>query len=134
MTQWKEEYYLREEILKNLIGHTDPNWKFSKGTGCSHCSNTGYKGRIAVHELLEMNFELSNALRTADSAVFTKTALQQKDFRPLAMNILDYALKKITSIEEMFRIAGEVSDIIKNADTIDNNESMNLKPQSEDNI
>ena len=123
-----------QEILKNLIGHTDPNWKFSKGTGCSHCSNTGYKGRIAVHELLEMNFELSNALRTGDSAVFTKTALQQKDFRPLAMNILDYALKKITSIEEMFRIAGEVSDIIKNADTIDNNESMNVKPQPEDNI
>lgn len=121
-----------QEILKNLIGHTDPNWKFSKGTGCSHCSNTGYKGRIAVHELLEMNFELSNALRTGDSAVFTKTALQQKDFRPLAMNILDYALKKITSIEEMFRIAGEVSDIIKNADTIDNNEPINVKPQSED--
>lgn len=123
-----------KEILKNLIGHIDPNWKFSKGTGCSHCSNTGYKGRIAVHELLEMNFELSNALRTGDSAVFTKTALQQKDFRPLAMNILDYALKKITSLEEMFRIAGEVSDIIKNADTIDNNEPMNVKPQSEDNI
>jgi MSHA biogenesis protein MshE len=123
-----------KEILKNLIGHIDPNWKFSKGTGCSHCSNTGYKGRIAVHELLEMNFELSNALRTGDSAVFNKTALQQKDFRPLAMNILDYALKKITSIEEMFRIAGEVSDIIKNTDTIDNNEPMNIKPQSEDNI
>ncbi len=106
-----------QEILKNLIGRIDLKWKFSKGTGCSHCTNTGYKGRVAVHELLEMNFALSNALRTGDSAVFTKTALQQKDFRPLAMNILDYALKGITSLEEMFRIAGEVSDIIKDNDT-----------------
>ncbi len=106
-----------QEILKNLIGRIDLKWKFSKGTGCSHCTNTGYKGRVAVHELLEMNFALSNALRTGDSAVFTKTALQQKDFRPLAMNILDYALKGITSLEEMFRIAGEVSDIIKDNDS-----------------
>lgn len=103
-----------QEVLKNLIGNLDPNWKFKTSSGCSHCSNTGYKGRIAVHELLEMNFELSNVLRNGDSAAFTTAALQQKDFRPLAMNILDYALKGITSLEEMFRIAGEVSDIIKN--------------------
>ena len=114
-----------QEVLKNLIGTTDPMWKFQKGLGCSHCNNTGYKGRIAVHELLEMNFELSNALRTGNSAIFTRTALQQSTFRPLAMNILDYVLKGVTSLEEMFRIAGEVSDIIKN------NEPIEVEPKPE---
>jgi len=114
-----------QEVLKNLIGTTDPMWKFQKGLGCSHCNNTGYKGRIAVHELLEMNFELSNALRTGDSAIFTRTALQQSTFRPLAMNILDYVLKGVTSLEEMFRMAGEVSDIIKN------NEPIEVEPKPE---
>jgi MSHA biogenesis protein MshE len=128
-TQESEITTDEKEVLKNLIGQIDPNWKFKKGAGCSHCSNTGYKGRIAVHELLEMNFELSNALRTGDSAIFTKTALRQKDFRPLAMNILDYALKGITSLEEMFRMAGEVSDIIKNNEP---NEILNAEPKIEE--
>jgi MSHA biogenesis protein MshE len=101
------------ETLKQLIGHVSPKWQFKKGAGCSHCSNTGYKGRIAVHELLEMNFALAHALRTGESAVFTKAAMQQKDFRPLAMNMLDYALQGITSLEELFRMAGEVANVIK---------------------
>ena len=101
------------ETLKQLIGHVSQKWQFYKGAGCSHCSSTGYKGRIAVHELLEMNFSLAHALRTGEAAVFTKAAIQQPDFRPLAMNMLDYALQGITSLEELFRMAGEVADIIR---------------------
>jgi len=29
-----------------------------KGTGCSHCQNTGYKGRIAIFEMVELNTEI----------------------------------------------------------------------------
>ena len=27
----------------------------SKGTGCPHCNQTGYKGRIAIHEVIEID-------------------------------------------------------------------------------
>ena len=104
-----------QEVLKALIGKVDPTWKFQKGKGCSHCNQTGYKGRISVHELLEMNFTLANSLRDSDTALFTETALKQENFRPLAMNILDYALQGITTLEEMFRMAGEISDILKDS-------------------
>ncbi len=103
-----------KEVLKALIGTVDPLWKFYKGSGCSHCNRTGYKGRISVHELLEINFTLANFLRANDTAGFTTAALKQEGFRPLAMNILDYVLQGITTLEEMFRIAGEVSELIKN--------------------
>jgi MSHA biogenesis protein MshE len=102
------------EILKALIGKIDVNWKFQKGAGCSHCNNTGYKGRVSVHELLEMNFTLANLLRSGNTALFTETALKQENFKPLAINMLDYLLNGVTTLEEMFRMAGEVSDIIKN--------------------
>ena len=116
-----------QEVLKALIGKIDPAWKFQKGKGCSHCNQTGYKGRVSVHELLEMNFALANSLRDSNTTLFTKTALKQKDFRPLAMNILDYVLQGITTLEEMFRMAGEVSDIIKdNEDTKLNIEDQHL--------
>ena len=53
-------------------------------------------------------------MRANDTAGFTTAALKQEGFRPLAMNILDYVLQGITTLEEMFRIAGEVSELIKN--------------------
>ena len=34
----------------DIEGHT-----FFKGTGCDNCNNTGYKGRIALFELMVMN-------------------------------------------------------------------------------
>lgn len=110
----------QQETLKALIGKFDPNWTFQKGAGCSHCNNTGYKGRISVHELLEMNFALSNLLRDANTALFTETALKQENFTPLAMNLLDYVLQGITTLEELLRMASEVSDIIK--DNVNNQE------------
>ena len=122
-----------KELLKNLIGNINPKWKFNKGAGCSHCTNTGYKGRIAIHEILEMNHELASALRSGDSVGFTNKALTQKEFIPMAINILDYALKGVTSLEEMFRIAGEISELIKqdssvilnNIDKLHNNKDPN---------
>ena len=83
--------------------------KFFQGKGCSQCSNTGYKGRIAVHELLEMNQELSNALRQADSAGFVKTARSDPNFVPLVRSALNKAAEGLSSISEVFKIATELS-------------------------
>ncbi|HEX22017.1 MAG TPA: MSHA biogenesis protein MshE, partial [Chromatiales bacterium] len=37
--------------------------RFHHGAGCPACSRTGYKGRVPVHEMLEINAELADALR-----------------------------------------------------------------------
>lgn len=38
------------------------NWKFYEGTGCSECSGTGYKGRIAIGEILNLNDEMKELI------------------------------------------------------------------------
>ena len=102
------------ELLKNLINQNiDPAWKFKKGNGCPNCNNTGYKGRIAAIEIFEMNFQLTNALRTKDSENFNKLALKQDGFKPLALNMLELVLQGITSLEEIFKKAVEVVDVIQ---------------------
>lgn len=101
------------ELLQLLAGTIDNTWQFKKGSGCSRCNGSGYIGRIGVHELLEIDGNLSQALRTGNSNDFAVLAAKQKYFKPLAIAALDYAIAGKTSLEEVFRIAGEVEDIRK---------------------
>ncbi|MEE2763387.1 MAG: GspE/PulE family protein [Pseudomonadota bacterium] len=78
---------------------------FVHGRGCYQCSNTGYKGRVGVHELLEMNEAMLDALRRQDVAAFTKAARQSDLYRPLGHCAMDYALQGVTTLEEVARVA-----------------------------
>lgn len=79
---------------------------FRKGNGCHLCNNTGYKGRIGVFELLEVDEILGDALRRNDQAGFSQAAKAQ-GFKPLAACALDYALAGMTSLDEVIRLVGE---------------------------
>jgi MSHA biogenesis protein MshE len=84
---------------------------FRAGRGCAHCSNTGYRGRIGVYELLEMDEELTDALRRMDTAEFSTLARTRKGYRPLIDCALDYAREGVTSIEEVIRLAGGLDEL-----------------------
>ena len=102
-----------KHLLTLLMGTIDEGWEFKKGQGCSRCNQTGYSGRIGIHEVLEMNTELSDILRDGDSNAFAAAAVQQKDCKPLAIAAFEYALEGETTLEETFRIAGEIEDVRK---------------------
>jgi general secretion pathway protein E len=53
-----------EADLLSLSGLTSEAvaWSFRAGRGCAHCRGTGYKGRVAVGELLMLNDELREAI------------------------------------------------------------------------
>lgn len=98
----------QEQSWLEMLGVTwDPSIHLKFGKGCSRCNNTGYRGRIGVYELLEMDENLSDALRANDTKAFTHIAESQQTFKPLTQAALDYALQGITTITEVFRIAGE---------------------------
>ena len=78
---------------------------FVHGRGCYQCSNTGYKGRVGVYEMLEMNEDMLDALRRKDVSDFTRAARQSPAFRPLGQCAMDYALQGITSLQEVARVA-----------------------------
>ncbi|MDT8404415.1 GspE/PulE family protein [Sulfuriflexus sp.] len=94
---------------QQLIGDRTDTVQFKHGAGCPHCNNTGYRGRIGVYELLEINNNLADALRRNDAAGFTRAAQNQKNFRTLAQTAMDKAEAGITTIEEVMRIAGDVN-------------------------
>src|SRR5690606_2860662 len=53
--------------LLQLGGEQAAQQTYQHGRGCQSCNYTGYKGRIGVFELLEMNAEMVDALRNNDT-------------------------------------------------------------------
>ena len=79
---------------------------FVGGRGCNYCNLTGYRGRIGVYELLEMDAGLTDAIRANDIGRFNALAAASPGYRPLAACALDYATEGLTSLDEVMRVAG----------------------------
>jgi type IV pilus assembly protein PilB len=79
--------------------------KITRGKGCSSCSMTGYKGRLALHEVLVINDEMSRAIMNGES--FQK--MKELANKNKTIFLLDDGLLKIkqglTTTEEVLKVA-----------------------------
>ena len=109
----KEDYVPspQEQIwLKALYGKDVGELVFKQGRGCNHCNGTGYKGRVGVHELFEMNQESAEALRSGDNQKFITVAKQDPNYISLPQCALQYAIEGRTSVQEVFGLIAELED------------------------
>ena len=90
--------------LTHLVGDKANKVTFKNGRGCQSCQHTGYKGRIGVFELLEMNEGMMSALKRDDAEAFSVKAKANPSYKPLAVSAFDYAQQGITSVEEVLRL------------------------------
>ena len=58
----RQEYEPPRTVRKALEKMGWEEGSFSKGVGCRHCRNTGYSGRIGIHELLMLDDEIRDAI------------------------------------------------------------------------
>ncbi|WP_049723793.1 GspE/PulE family protein [Gilvimarinus polysaccharolyticus] len=86
--------------------------QFKAGTGCPHCHNTGYRGRIGVFEMLEVNTAMAEALRISDISAFARAASSSARFSPLSEAAFGYAIDGLTTLEEVMRISAQIDDEI----------------------
>ncbi len=84
---------------------------FKHGAGCPHCHNTGYRGRLGVFEMLELNQPMAEALRTNDINAFTKAAYSTPNFITLSEAALGYAVDGVTTLEEVMAISAQIDDL-----------------------
>jgi len=99
------EQYCLEKIGKEPLG----NDHFYRSVGCQSCNYTGYRGRIGVFELLELNDAMCDALRRDAPDEFAIEARKTKYYRPLVLSALDFAKQGLTSIEEVLKLADELT-------------------------
>lgn len=84
---------------------------FKQGAGCPHCNNTGYRGRIGVFEMLELNASMAEALRTSDINAFAKAASESPNFKTLSEAALEYAEQGITTLDEVMSITAQIEEL-----------------------
>ncbi len=103
----KEPHHLDDNDrawLNSQIMDLDADQQFYHGKGCHHCNQTGYKGRIGIYELLEVDAATSDALRRGDFAGFASAARRSKGFKPLLDSAMDCARAGTTTLDEVFRV------------------------------
>ena len=103
----KKAYKPTQEELES-IGITQKEAKgitFYKAVGCEECNNTGYKGRTAIFEVMEMTNEIANlTMERVDMAVIRKQALKD-GMTLLVTDGLRKIKQGITTIAEVARVA-----------------------------
>ncbi len=102
--QCREEYDATTEELHMLELDESSKVKLYKGTGCPMCFGTGYRGRIAVFEILIVGYELRKAIETGASREEYMAAIDKKDFTPMKDNCRRLVLEGVTSVEEAYRM------------------------------
>ncbi len=75
---------------------------FYKGEGCPECFKTGYRGRIAVFELLVFTSAIKRAIVDSDAAALDR-AIEASGFLPIVCNCRDLVLEGITTTGEVAR-------------------------------
>ncbi|MDH3327021.1 MAG: GspE/PulE family protein [Gammaproteobacteria bacterium] len=107
-THCKETYKPDEKqkaIMYSVWGSQTDKLKFVHGRGCTHCHYTGYNGRIAIHEFLELDKKLIRALQNADLEEFTAIAKKQEGFKSLRSSAMSLAAKGETTLDQVLRVA-----------------------------
>lgn len=93
---------------ESLIYKIEEGTEVYKGRGCSVCNHTGYKGRIAVHEVLVLDNILQDLISSGTSTTDEiKEKAIQGGMRTLWDNAYYNVIKGNTTMEEMLRIAYE---------------------------
>lgn len=110
----KTSYTPTEEELSEL--GMDPesypgreSLKFYRGTGCAECYNTGYRGRIAVFEILSIDSKIRNLIYMNAGREAIDKALYEdgSKFVSLRQNAVRRVLEGTTTAEEAVRITNE---------------------------
>jgi type IV pilus assembly protein PilB len=78
--------------------------KCYKGKGCSACNDTGYKGRIALYEVMPVKEELKELILEGASAAEVKKAAKRMGMKTLRMSGLTKIKEGVTTVEEILRV------------------------------
>ncbi|MBQ8519495.1 MAG: Flp pilus assembly complex ATPase component TadA [Agathobacter sp.] len=98
----KTAYTPDETETKFLKLPSNKNYTFYRGQGCSDCFYTGYRGRMAVFEILVFNSDIKRAISTNDPVALEK-AIADSGFTPILENCRELVLDGVTSAKEVSR-------------------------------
>jgi MSHA biogenesis protein MshE len=85
---------------------------FYEGAGCTFCNLTGYRGRIAVYEILEIDRALADCIRRGDLEAFIAATRVKDSYVPLVQSAIDLALAGTTSLAEVMAVGSGLEELV----------------------
>lgn len=79
----------------------------TRGTGCAACGGTGYRGRIALFEVLMLDDEIRELIALGASTIEIQRAAVAAGMRPLRDDGVRLCLEGITTLAEVHRVVGD---------------------------
>lgn len=101
----KEAYEATPEILEELNLQSGEAATLYRGVGCATCSSTGYKGRMAIHEVMILSDEFRKGVLQRKTAADLKKIARESGMQTLRECGVKKVLKGMTTVEELLRVA-----------------------------
>ena len=87
-----------------IAGERLPQVKHPKG--CRHCNNTGYKGRVSIHEILMVDKNVRHMITSGASVEEIKQyAVTEQGMSTLKQSAMELVKDGTTTVEELLRVA-----------------------------
>ena len=104
----KEVYEPRKDLLLGFGFDPDApenrEQKFYRGVGCDNCRFTGYRGRVGIYELMEMNPEIAELIVKRASAGQIKEAALAAGMTTLSKDGFEKAKQGLTNPDDLIRV------------------------------
>ena len=89
-----------------LLGINEPITIY-RPQGCQFCNDTGYKGRVAVHEIMYLNDEMRQVISKEKTIEGLRNIAIQNGMHTLWESCRDYVIAGATSIQELVSLSVE---------------------------
>ena len=83
----------------------DDKVQLFKGSGCQHCGQTGYKGRMAIHEVMTITTAVRELIANKVSSEEMSTMAKQQGMITMRMDGIAKAYQGLTTVAEIMRVA-----------------------------
>ncbi|HRD31493.1 MAG TPA: ATPase, T2SS/T4P/T4SS family, partial [Fimbriimonadaceae bacterium] len=108
----KESYTASRESLirygfpvpEDVGADTQGELTLFRGAGCDHCKGTGYKGRMGIHELLDVSDEVRDLILRREPAHIIKNKAMEQGMRTLQDDAVQKILMGLTDVDEVLRV------------------------------
>ncbi|MGA9564379.1 MAG: GspE/PulE family protein [Candidatus Korobacteraceae bacterium] len=101
----KEVHYTREEL--EASGLNPEEWAkipFYEGEGCIECSGTGFRGRSAIHELLELTDNVRDMILAKRPSSEIRRAAREEGMHFLRESAIDRVKRGLTTLKEINKL------------------------------
>jgi len=100
----KTTFLAAPEVISRYGWEQRGTFRLAKGRGCPECYDSGYKGRMGVHEIVETDGPLQKLIISNPSRDQLSSYLQEHGSRLLFDDGLDRVVDGLTTIEEVSRV------------------------------